>query len=75
MGRQVLGNRPRVEKGGANSNENGADSGTGRRAQRRIAEAGGWRVHTMYRWAEICDRRGVMERVIHGEKDLTTNGC
>ena len=60
-------------KGGdAQSRYTDTDTGTWRRAQRRVAEADGWKLRRMSRWMDFCSGRGVQERV-QERGDTTTN--
>ena len=63
MGLQGTGTRPRVERGGAQSRETAADTGTMRRAQRQAAEAYGWRVRATSRLEALCTSTGGGKRV------------
>ena len=53
--------------------EKEADVGTRNGAQRRGAEADGWRVRSTSSWAALCTERGGGERV-KNERDLSMNG-
>ena len=49
--------------GGERMRDTATEAGTQRGAQRRAAEAGGWRVETKYRWTTYHSGRGCGERV------------
>ena len=39
-------------------------------AQRQVAEAGGWQVRAMYRWAALCAGRGIGYQVQHNVRGI-----